>query len=88
LPRIRPALWRCGFAPEGRTPVEHDTFCISTWLARTDRNGTLAGFLKPDLSPAERAVAQVPLAGQTQLLWGSAGSLTGIPLQTRAWKEG
>ncbi len=29
------------------------------WLARTDRDGTLPAFLKPDLSPAERAVAQV-----------------------------
>jgi hypothetical protein len=28
-------------------------------LSRADRDGTLAGFLKPDLSPAERAVAQV-----------------------------
>jgi hypothetical protein len=27
--------------------------------ARADRDGTLAGFLKPDLSPAERAVTQV-----------------------------
>jgi hypothetical protein len=29
------------------------------WLARADRDGTLAGFLTPDLSPAERAVALV-----------------------------
>jgi hypothetical protein len=40
-------------------PDQHDAFCIATWLARADRDGTLAGFLKPGLSPAERAVAQV-----------------------------
>lgn len=43
----------------GRTPDQHDAFCIAAWLARADRDGTLAGFLKPDLLPAERAVAQV-----------------------------
>jgi hypothetical protein len=44
---------------EGRTGDQHDAFCIAAWLARADREGTLAGLLKPDLSPAERAVAQV-----------------------------
>jgi hypothetical protein len=47
------------FAPEGRTPDQHDAFCIAAWLARADRDGTLASFLKPDLPPPERAVAQV-----------------------------
>jgi len=41
------------------TADQHDAFCIAAWLSRADRDGTLAGFLKPDLSPAERAVAQV-----------------------------
>ena len=53
------SLWRLGFAPEGRTPDQHDAVCIATGLARADRVGTLASLLKPDLSPAERAVAQV-----------------------------
>jgi hypothetical protein len=52
-----PSLWRRSFAPEGRTADQHDGFCIAAWLARADRDGTLGGFLKPDLSPAERAVA-------------------------------
>src|SRR5262249_14041699 len=56
------SIRRCGaaaFAPEGRTPDQHDAFCIAAWLERADRDGTLAGVLKPDLPPAERAVAQV-----------------------------
>ena len=59
IAEVYPALWRRGFANEGRTADQHDAFCIAAWLARADRDGTLAGFLKPDLSPAERAVAQV-----------------------------
>lgn len=59
IAEVYPSLWRRGFAPEGRTPDQHDAFCIAAWLARADRDGTLAGFLKPDLLPAERAVAQV-----------------------------
>ncbi|HEU4805683.1 MAG TPA: hypothetical protein VFS91_07740 [Nitrobacter sp.] len=52
-------LWRHGFALEGRTFDQHDAFCIAGWLARADRDRTLALLLKPDLSPAEREVAQV-----------------------------
>jgi hypothetical protein len=56
---VYPSLWRRGFANEGRSADQHDAFCIAAWLARTDRDGSLAGFLQPDLSPAERATAQV-----------------------------
>lgn len=59
IAEVYPSLWRHSFAPEGRTPDQHDAFCIAAWLARADRDGTLAGFLKPDLPPAERALAQV-----------------------------
>jgi hypothetical protein len=59
IAEVYPSLWRCGFALEGRTPDQHDAFCIAAWLGRVDRDGTLAGLLKPDLSPADRAVAQV-----------------------------
>jgi hypothetical protein len=59
IAEVYPSLWRRGAAPEGRTPDQHDAFCIAAWLARADRDGTLAGFLKLDLSTAERAVAQV-----------------------------
>jgi hypothetical protein len=37
-----------------RVANQHDTFCVAAWFACADRDGTLAGFLKPELSPAER----------------------------------
>ena len=54
-----PSLWRRDFPPENRTPDQHDAFCIAAWLARAEADGTLPSYLNPDLTPAERAVAQV-----------------------------
>jgi hypothetical protein len=59
IAEVYPSLWRRGFASEGRTGDQHDAFCITTWLGRADRDGMLAGYLKPNLLPAERAVALV-----------------------------
>src|SRR5829696_701191 len=59
IAEVYPSLWRRGFAPEGRTGDQHDAFSIAAWLSRTDRDGALAAFLKPDLARAERAVAEV-----------------------------
>jgi hypothetical protein len=59
IAEVYPARWSRGFAMEGRNGDQHDAFSIAVWLSRADHDGTLAGFLKPDLSPAERAVAQV-----------------------------
>jgi hypothetical protein len=56
---VYPALWSRGFANEGRTGDQHDAFCISAWLSRADRDGSLTAFLNPDLSPPERTLAQV-----------------------------
>jgi hypothetical protein len=53
-----PSLWRPDFAPEDRSPDQHDAFCIAAFLARADRDGSLSGLLKPDLSPEEAVVAQ------------------------------
>ena len=53
------ALWSRSFSKEGRTGDQHDAYCIAAWLSRADRNGSLAAFLKPELTPPERAVAQV-----------------------------
>jgi hypothetical protein len=41
--------------------LDRDGQFVSTaaWASRADRDGSLVGFLTPDLSPAERAVAQV-----------------------------
>ena len=56
---VYPALWSSTFAREGRTGDQHDAYCIAAWLSRADRNGSLAAFLKPELTPPERTVAQV-----------------------------
>ena len=55
------SIRRCGsrgFARQDRTGDQHDAG-IAAWLSRADRDGSLAAFLKPDLTPPERAVAQV-----------------------------
>ena len=59
IAEVYPALWSRGFAKEGRTGDQHDAFTIAAWLSRADRDGTLAEFLKPNLAPPERVVAQV-----------------------------
>ena len=56
---VYPALWSRSFAREGRTDDQHDAFSIAAWLRRADQDDSLAGFLKPDLTPPERTVAQV-----------------------------
>jgi hypothetical protein len=58
IAEVYPALWSRGFANEGRTGDQHDAFSIAAWLSRADRDGSLAAFLNPDLSPPERAVLE------------------------------
>ena len=55
----RPALWSPGFAREDRTGDQHDAYSIAAWLSRANRDGSLAGFLDPNLTPPERSVASV-----------------------------
>ena len=59
IAEVYPALWSRSFANQGRTGDQHDAFSIAAWLARADRDGSLATFLKADLTPPERTVAQV-----------------------------
>ncbi|MGA8292928.1 MAG: hypothetical protein WB820_10545, partial [Rhodoplanes sp.] len=59
IAEVYPALWSPSFAKEGRTGDQHHAYCIAAWLSRADRNGSLAAFLKPELTPPERTVAQV-----------------------------
>ena len=75
IAEVYPALWRRGFANEGRTGDQHDAFSIAAWLSRADRDGSLAAFLKPDLSPPERTLAQVE------------GWILGVPGLIRAGRE-
>jgi hypothetical protein len=41
-----------------RTSDQHDAYSVAAWPSRTDRDGSRAAFLKPDVTPPERAVAQ------------------------------
>jgi hypothetical protein len=59
IAEVYPALWSRSFANEGRIGDQHDAYCITTWLSRADRNGSLVTFLKPDLTPQECVAAQV-----------------------------
>ena len=59
IAEVYPALWSRSFAREDRTGDQHDAYTIAAWLVRADRDGSLAAFLKPDLTPPERTVAQV-----------------------------
>ena len=69
IAEVYPALWSRGFANEGRTGDQHDAFSIAAWLSRADRDGSLAAFLNPDLSPPERTLAQVEgwISGRSRL---------------------
>jgi hypothetical protein len=57
IAEVYPSLWNRGFPRETRTPDQHDAWCIAAWLSRADRDGTLAGYLMPQLTAAERAAA-------------------------------
>lgn len=59
IAEVYPALWSRGFAREGRTGDQHDAYSIAAWLSRADRDGSLAAFLKPYLTPPDRTVAQI-----------------------------
>lgn len=59
IAEVYPALWSRDFANEGRTGDQHDAFSIAAWLSRANRDGSLAAFLSPDLSPSERTQAEV-----------------------------
>lgn len=59
IAEVYPALWSRSFAREGRTGDQHDAYSIAARLSRADRDGSLAGFLAPNLTPPERSVARV-----------------------------
>ena len=56
---VYPALWSRSFARKDRTGDQHDAYSITAWLSRADQVGILGAFLRPALTPPERAVAQV-----------------------------
>ena len=56
---VYPALWKNAYAPEGRTPDQHDAYTIAAWLRQADLDGRLQGLFEPALSPPERTIAGV-----------------------------
>ena len=59
LAEVYPPLCRGGFARDDRTADQQDAYCTAAWLARTDRNGSLAAFLTPELTRRESDVARL-----------------------------
>jgi hypothetical protein len=74
IAEVYPVLWSRSFANEGRTGDQHDAFSIAAWLSSADRDSSLAVFFNPNLTPPERAVAQVE------------GWILGVPGLIRAGK--
>lgn len=54
-----PALWKRNFPSQGRTPDQQDAYAIAEWMRCTDRSGGLGEFLEPNLTKAERRIADV-----------------------------
>lgn len=59
IAEVYPALWSRSFARADRTADQHDAYSVARWLSDIDRDDRLTAFLKPHLTPPERAVAQV-----------------------------
>ncbi len=59
IAEVYPALWSRKFERGDRDSHQHDAFSIAAWLSHADRDGTLSGFLMPDLTPPELALARV-----------------------------
>jgi len=56
---VYPALWKNSYAPDQRTPDQHDAFAVASWLRDADRDGRLLAALNPDLPMPHSAIAQV-----------------------------
>jgi hypothetical protein len=56
---VYPSLWSKDYPREERTADQHDAYSVAAWMCRADRDGSLAGFFSPSLTPTERTTAQV-----------------------------
>jgi hypothetical protein len=54
-----PSLWSRELPREARSADQHDAWTVAAQLQRADLDGTLARWLQPQLSDAERAIARV-----------------------------
>lgn len=56
---VYPALWMRRFPREGRDGDEHAAYATAAWLQRADRDGSLDGFFRPNLTAEEIGIAEV-----------------------------
>ena len=54
-----PAVYKQAYAAQGRTPDQHDAYAVAQWLHDQDANHGLQRVLHPDLTPDERAIAEL-----------------------------
>ena len=59
IAEVYPALWSRSFSNNGRTADQHDAYSIAAWTYRADQDGSLQAYLKPDLTRAETAMAEI-----------------------------
>lgn len=59
IAEVYPSLWRSRWPNDGRTADQHDAYVVAAWLQHTARDGALDAFLRPTLSPEERAIAEI-----------------------------
>jgi hypothetical protein len=56
---IYPRLWSRSFPYDDRTADQHDAYSVAAWMRNTDHDGRLAEWFHPNLTPDERAQAQI-----------------------------
>ena len=56
---VYPALWNQTVPLEGRTGDQHDAYSVAAWLKQADQDGSLAGFLNPNLNAEVRQAAKI-----------------------------
>lgn len=56
---VYPSLWGRSFKREDRNADQHDAYSVAAWMKQADLDGTLTGFLRPQLDPEERATASI-----------------------------
>ena len=56
---VYPALWMRRFPRGDRDGDEQAAYAVAAWLQRADRNGSLDGFLKPNLTAEELGIAKI-----------------------------
>lgn len=59
LAEVYPARWSRTFPRSGRTDHQQDAFATVEWMRRTDTEGTLVRFFRPELADGDRKTASI-----------------------------